>query len=142
MSSPEGSPTPILREPVGAATRDYEIRDAARREALWLKLNTALLAMLFGLLAFFGRDLYSDVKTHTAQLAAITAQLATLSERVSGNTDRMNDLKERENSLENKVDKIAADTEQNGRSLAEIKGFLQAMPRPSSKDGGSDSSRQ
>ncbi len=130
-----------MREPVGAATRDYELRDATRREALWLRLNFALLAMFLGILAFFGKDLYSEVKTHTGQLAAITAQLATLTERLNGNTDRVNEIKERVNSLENKVDKIAAYTEQNVRSLAEIKGFLQAMPHSSSKEDSSESSR-
>jgi len=111
--SPEDAPTPVLREPMRAAARDLEIRDYTQREALWLRINTGLLAALFAILAFFGKDLYSDVKTHTVQLATLT--------------ERVDDIKE-------KVDKIAIDTEQDGRSLAEIKGFLQAMRSPSAKE--------
>jgi cell division protein FtsB len=126
--APQDSPTTTRVDLIESATREMELRGAVRREDLWLKANTTLLALLFGIVAFFGRDLYSDVKGHTGEIGTLTAQLATLTERV-------NDIKE-------KVDKIAIDTEQNGRSLAEIKGYLQAMPHPSSKDGGSDSSRR
>jgi cell division protein FtsB len=124
---PQESPTTTRIDPIESATREMEFRSALRREDLWLKANTTLLALLFGFVAFFGRDLYTDVKGHTSEIGTLTAQMATLTERV-------NDIKE-------KVDKIAIDTEQNGRSLAEIKGFLQAMPHSSSKDGG-DSSRR
>lgn len=96
--------------------------------------------MLLGIVAFFGRNLYSEVKGHTAQLGAITAQLAALTERSGGSTERVNDLKDRVNSIDQKLDKIAADTEQNGRSLAEIKGFLQGMPSSSAQEHSSKSS--
>jgi hypothetical protein len=117
--SPEDSPAAMRSEAIERATRDMELRGAVRREDWWLRINTTLLAMLFGIVAFFGRDLYSDVKTHTVELATLT--------------ERMNGIKE-------KVDKIAAETEENGRSLAEIKGFLQAMPHSSSKENSSESS--
>ena len=108
--SPEESPTAVRGDAIELAIRELALHDSMRRERL--KINTALLATMFGIFAFFGRDLYSDVKGHTTQLAALT-------ERVAG--------------IKEKVDKIAVDTEQNGRSLAEIKGFLQAPPAASSK---------
>src|SRR5271166_6082866 len=106
--SPEDAPTAMRNEAIERATRDIELRGAVRREDLWLKINTVLLAMLLGIVAFFGRDLYSDVKGHTAQLAAITAQLATLTERIGGSTERAKDLKDRVDSIDQKLDKIAA----------------------------------
>ena len=128
------SPAVVGKEAIERAARDVELRGAVRREDLWLRINTALVAMLVALVAFFGRDLYSDLKGHTAQLSTISVQLGTLTERIGGGAERVNSLKERVNGIDQKLDKIASDTEQNGRSLAEIKGFLQGMPPSSWKE--------
>jgi hypothetical protein len=108
-SPPQDSPSAPRREV--AETRNPGVRTVTGADDLWPKISTTFVAILFGILAFFGREMYSDVKTHTIQLATLT--------------ERVTDIKE-------KVDKIAGDTEQNARSLAEIKGFLQAMPSSSS----------
>ena len=100
----------------------------ASQQALWLKIATGLLAILLAILAFFGRDMYSDVKAHTIQLTSLTQQMTDVRGQIADVREDLKRLNDR--------------TDENGKSLARIEGLLSARDNGKSSSADSEPRRR